>query len=195
MALPENTTHISDMATTNEITPEDYVPIIRPDGDTGSFGNFKTKTRNFVSYPMGYLEGGVLTVAGSTCKISKTYCRDSQGLANIFIEQEITKQIDGNLFYPNGVPSASGTFNILVARKSEADPSSTFFLSSSTGGQLGSDWAYSRSVGRVYFNKDSLKISNIFCYDNEIVVVQEGEITPGVSLESGKIALVIEPLN
>lgn len=194
MALPDNTTHISDMTTTNEITPEDYVPIIRPDGDTGAFGNFKTKTRNFVSYPMGYLEGGVLTVSGATCKIGKTYCRDSQGLANIFVEEEITKQIDGNLFYPNGVPSASGTFNILVARKSEADPSSTFFLSSSPGGQLGSDWAYSRSVGSVYFNKDSLKISNIFCYDNKIVVVQEGEIVAGSALESGKIALVIEPL-
>lgn len=194
MALPDNTIHISDMATTNEVTPEDYIPLIRPDETDNLFDNYKTKARNFISYPYGYLWGGNFVYSNGICTLGHTHCRDSQGKANISIENDITKSVDANLFYPSGVPAESGTFYVLATRKSETDTTTSFFLSKTIGGALGSDWAYSRAVAQCVFNVDTMALSNILCYHNEIAVVQETDITAGSSLASGKIALVVEPL-
>ena len=193
MALPENTTHISDFPTTTEVTPEDYVPVVRKDTDA-TYGNYKTKARNFVSYPFGYLKGGDFVWTGTTCTIGKTYCRDSQGLANIFVEEPITKSVNADLFYPSGMPVADGTYYVVVARKSEGDTTSSFFVTQQNGGALGSDWAYSRAVAVGTYNSSTNQLSGIRCFDAEIVTVQEGEITVGSALASGKIAIVIEPL-
>lgn len=194
MALPENTIHISDMISTNEVTPEDYVPIIRPDATDKMFDNYKTKARNFISYPYGYLWGGNFVYSNGVCTIGHTHCRDSQGKANISIENDITKNLNSGVFYPAGLPSTSGKYYVLATRRSETDTTSSFFLSSVDGGALGQDWAYSRAVAECYYDADAVSLSNIRCYDSEIIVVQEGEISAGAELASGKIALVIEPL-
>lgn len=194
MALPDKTIHISDFVTTDEVTPEDYIPIIRPDVEDRLFDNYKTKARNFVSYPYGYLWGGNFVYSNGVCTVGHTHCRDSQGKANISIEDPITKTVDANLFYPASVPQESGKYYVLVARKSETDSTASFFISSSSGGALGVDWAYSRAVAECYFDVDTMSFSGVRCYASEIIIVQEGEITAGSELESGKIALVIEPL-
>lgn len=192
MTLPNNTTHISDFSTTNEVTPEDYVPVVRQ--DAGAFGNYKTKARNFISYPFGYLDGGSVTWSGSTCTVGATYCRDSSGAANIMVTSPITKSVNASLFYPSGLPSSSGTYYVVVARKSEADTTSTFFVTAQNGGALGSDWAYSRAVAVGYYNSSTQQLTGVRCFDTEIISVQETDITVGSALESGKIVLVIDPL-
>lgn len=192
MALPENAIRISDFITTNEVTPEDYVPIIRPDATDEMFDNYKTKARNFISYPYGYLWGGDFVYANGTCTIGHTHCRDSQGKANISIENSITKTVNASVFYPAGLPSTTRTCYVLVARKSETDTTATFFLSTSDGGALGSEWAYSRAVAQCVFNADTQSISDIICYHNEIAVVQKSDIAVGSALASGKLAIVYE---
>lgn len=192
MALPNNTTHISDFSTTNEVTPEDYVPVVR--NDQGSFGNYKTKARNFISYPFGYLNGGAVTWTGSSCTVGATYCRDSTGAANIMVTSPITKTVNASIFYPSGYPGSSGTYYVVVARKSESDTSSTFFLTSQNGGALGSDWAYSRAVATGYYNSSTHQLTNIRCFDTQIISIQETDVTVGSALANGQIILVIDPL-
>ena len=191
MALPDSTLRISDMVTSADLTPADYIPIVRYDSSDADYDNYKVSAKEFISYPNGYLQGGVVTASSSSVTVGETYCRDATNEANIFVQSAVTKNITSAMFYPTSQYSTSGTKYFLVCRVSDSDQTSTFFVSN-TKNALPTGYAYSRAVGQCEYNASSHTFSGVWCYDNKIDIVQTGDITAGSALPTGHIALVIE---
>lgn len=191
MALPDSTIKISEMSTSGELTPADYVPIVRYDSSDQDYDNYKVAAKEFISYPSGYLQGGDVTASSSSVTVGETYCRDRTNTANIFLTASVTRSMNSSMFSPTSQYSSSGTKYFLVCRVSDADPTATFFVSNSASA-LPTGYAYSRAVGQGYFNSSTHTFSNVWCYDNKIDVVQTEDIAAGSALANGHIALVIE---
>ena len=191
MALPDSTLRISDMVTSADLTPADYIPIVRYDSSDADYDNYKVAAKEFISYPNGYLNGGNVIASSSSVTVGPTFCRDTTNEANIFITADVTKTINSSMFYPTSQYSTSGTKYFLACRVSDADQTTTFFVSN-TSNALPTGYAYSRAIAQGYFNASSHTFSNVWCYDNKIDIVQTTSITAGSSLPSGHIALVID---
>lgn len=191
MALPDNTLKISDMVTSADLTPADYVPIVRYDSQDQDYDNYKVAAKEFISYPNGYLQGGIVSISGSSVTVGETYCRDRTNAANIFLTASVTKTINSSLFTSSSLYSSSGTRYFLVCRVSDADPTATFFVSDSVSA-LPTGYSYSRAIGQGDYNGSSHTFSNVWCYDHEIDIIQTTDITAGSALANGHIALVIE---
>lgn len=191
MALPNNTIKLSDMTTASDLTPADYIPIVRHDSADDDYDNYKVAASKFISYPNGYLEGGIVTTTSSAVTVGVTYCRDRTNAANIFLTASASKSINSSLFTSSSLYSSSGTRYFIVCRVSASDQTATFFVSNSKT-TVPTGYAYARAVGQAYYNGTSHTFSNVWCYDNEIDVVQTTNITEGSALTSGHIALVID---
>lgn len=190
MALPDNTIRISEMVTSADLTPADYVPIVRYDSEDQDYDNYKVAAKEFISYPNGYLHGGAVAVSGSSVTVGETYCRDETNEANIFLTSSVTKTINSSMFYPTSQYNTTGTKYFLVCRVSDSDQTATFFVSN-TKNALPTGYAYSRAVGQGEYNGTSHTFSGVWCYDNKIDIVQTSDITAGSPLPNGHIALVI----
>lgn len=191
MALPDSTLRISDMVTSADLTPADFIPIVRYDSSDQDYDNYKVAAKEFISYPNGYLQGGNVTASASSVTVGVTYCRDATNEANIFLTTDATKTINSSMFYPTSQYSTTGRKYFLVCRVSDSDQTATFFVSN-TNNALPTGYAYSRAVGQADYDGSTHRFSNVWCYDNKIEVVQTADITAGSTLASGHIALVIE---
>ena len=191
MALPDSTLRISDMVTSADLTPADFIPIVRYDSSDADYDNYKVAAKEFISYPNGYLHGGNVTVSNSSVTVDPTYCRDTTNEANIFLTASTTKTIASAMFYPTAQYTTTGTKYFLVCRVSDSDQTATFFVSN-TKNALPTGYAYSRAIGQGDYNGSTHTFSNVWCYDHQIDVIQTTEITAGSALANGHIALVID---
>lgn len=191
MALPNDTIKISDMVTSADLTPADYIPIVRYDSSDDDYDNYKVAAKEFISYPNGYIQGGNVTTTSSSVTVGETYCRDATNEANIFLTNSVTKTINSDMFYPTAQYSITGKKYFLVCRVSDSDQTSTFFVSNQKNA-LPTGYEYSRAIGEGNFNASTHTFSNVWCYDNKIDIVQTTDITAGSALANGHIALVIE---
>lgn len=191
MALPDSTIKISEMVTSADLTPADYIPIVRYDTSDADYDNYKVAAKEFISYPNGYLQGGNVIASASSVTVGTTYCRDATNEANIFLTSSVTKTINSAMFYPTSEYSTTGRKYFLVCRVSDADQTATFFVSN-TNNALPSGYVYSRAVGQADYDSSTHAFSNVWCYDNKIDIVQTADITAGSALDNGHIALVIE---
>lgn len=179
------------MTTSADLTPADYVPIVRYDSTDADYDNYKVAAKEFISYPRGYLEGGIVICSSSSVTVGITYCRDRTNTANIFLTSSATKTINTSLFTSSSLYSTSGTRYFLVCRVSDADQTASFFVSNSNT-TIPSGYAYSRAIGQGYYDSSTHTFSNVWCYDTEIDVIQTTDITEGGALTTGHIALVID---